>query len=319
MAATAYPKSILKPPRTNPLTGLPIPSPDRALQIALSHAHSLAIRKALEFSLLASLETLLDYPDAPGSSAVVFKHHLRFFTPADYDSLLEERNIADRCGYTLCARPKRRDPGKHGNSKYVLVDRGRRNQRFIERRLVERFCDDVCARRALWIRVQLREEPAWMRADIVTRARLSEMGVVSGILGLNENSPQFGWVSDLLLLEEVEERQRRDGEMKKAADDRDMRRLIDELEGLGIDSSDLRIRNQREGDEMSISFRVDERMPAPDVAVTAPQEEQNKNGDDDDGDEDKEDEDKMDLDERLAAMTIDGYMPRGSFLGNTKR
>lgn len=178
------PKSILKPTSKS---GQALPSPAEARRIALSHATSLQIRKVLEASALDSLVHLIDFPLHKPSPALqphlvparrdvrAFKFHLRFFTPGDYDDLIEERNIVDRCGYALCANPRRK---KKFQSRLARVAGGD----WIDKKELEKFCGDECARRALWVRVQLDSEPAWMRGQVVDGAIVDEdTGKVSGV------------------------------------------------------------------------------------------------------------------------------------------
>jgi hypothetical protein len=219
------PKSILQPPGTS--SGKPRPSPAEARRIALTHASTLQIRKALELSVLDSLTYLLDLPSAsppPAASApskediALFKHHLRYFTPADYDSLLTERNIADCCGYVLCPQPPKRAAVK---SRYTRL-----GSKWVPREETERFCSPECARRALWIRVQLSEEPAWTRADVAAGATVDEnTGEVSGVDLDSERGTGGQWIR--LLEEEV-------GGTVGSAREEDVWRLEEDLRGVGI-------------------------------------------------------------------------------------
>lgn len=147
---------------------------DRIRDTALYHAKLLQERKDAELRILTSIETLLYYPHNiwsdpadpahpfPGDAACV-REHLKSFQPADYDSLIEERNINRKCGYVLCPRPNRQE---NTNAKYrILRDNTKgAHLKFVERQVMERWCSDDCGRRALYIRVQLNDEPVWTRA-----------------------------------------------------------------------------------------------------------------------------------------------------------
>lgn len=164
------PKSILKNTAASAATGAAPgqkPVNERHLQIALHHANIIEQRKAVEAEVLASIMTLMDYPSAPTADparpspadARYFRNAMVAFQPADYDSLIEERNIADRCGYALCPRPKQRAPS---TAKKHFVDTAKGVQ-IVDRKALEVWCSDDCARRALYVKVQLNEEPAWLR------------------------------------------------------------------------------------------------------------------------------------------------------------
>jgi len=171
MATANTPKSILKKPSYPAAAATITSKADKDREIALYHANLLQHRKDIEFEILLSTETLIDYPLAtapysasnPSSAdAQQFKVFLRHFQPSDYDALILERNINGHCGYTLCpnnrvtdgAAGKYRIVGKYGKAKDFKV---------VERAEVEKWCSEACARRALYVRVQLSESPAWER------------------------------------------------------------------------------------------------------------------------------------------------------------
>lgn len=154
-------------------------SPDpRHLAIALHHAHNIQARKDTEGLILSRIEDLLSLPTSPTASAsnpstedsTAFKSALRPFQPSDYDNLILERNIDGQCGYALCPKGHRvEDPktqfrimwGPKGSG-----PRGRgREMKVVPKEQIEKWCSDECAERAMYIRVQLIEEPAWERAN----------------------------------------------------------------------------------------------------------------------------------------------------------
>ena len=170
------PHSILKKPSYSTSATAPSPSrsqEDRNKETALYHAHLLQQRKETEALILSSTEALLDLPSSPTADPArpsakdrfFVKSSLKLFQPSDYDSLLEERNINSQCGYLLCPRPNRREDTK---AKYRIL-RGNGNAshslKFVERQALERWCSDDCGKRALYVKVQLNEEPAWTRAS----------------------------------------------------------------------------------------------------------------------------------------------------------
>lgn len=171
------PRSILKsPPSTN------APSPpaarsrdDRNKAAALYHAQFIQQQKEVEALILASMEKLLDLPSLSSADPAhpcstdseLVKSSLRLYQPSDYDALIEERNINKQCGYVLCPRPNRLQDTQ---AKYrILYGRGRGPDalKVVERQTLERWCSDDCGKRALYIKVQLNEEPAWTRSHTI--------------------------------------------------------------------------------------------------------------------------------------------------------
>ncbi|KAH7361306.1 Rtr1/RPAP2 family-domain-containing protein [Pyrenochaeta sp. MPI-SDFR-AT-0127] len=111
--------------------------------------------------------TLMEFPSSPEADpkrpsvadARQFSDAMVAFQPSDYDSLIEERNIADKCGYALCPRPKAKARST-ARKQFVDTDHG---VEIVDRKVLEVWCSDDCAKRALYVKVQLHEEPAWMR------------------------------------------------------------------------------------------------------------------------------------------------------------
>ncbi|KAL1386239.1 Rtr1/RPAP2 family-domain-containing protein [Phyllosticta capitalensis] len=140
---------------------------DRNRQIALHHATLIQQQKDVEAQILDAIVHLLDFPSSPDADpkrpspadASQFKSLIMNFQPSDYDSLLEERKCAGRCSYALCPKPPKVD--KNGAKKKFVV-RGRDLQ-IVDREKLELWCSEDCARRALFVKVQLDEEPAWLR------------------------------------------------------------------------------------------------------------------------------------------------------------
>jgi hypothetical protein len=162
------PKSILKK-TTAPASAAPAAKPvnQRHLQVALHHANILEERKRVEAAVLDAIMTLMDYPTAsdadPKRPSAADAQHLRDavipFQPSDYDSLIEERNIDGKCGYALCPRPTKKARST-ATKQFVDTEYG---VEIVDRKTLEVWCSDDCAKRALYVKVQLSEEPAWMR------------------------------------------------------------------------------------------------------------------------------------------------------------
>ena len=147
---------------------------DRNKETALHHAQILQQRKDVEALILASTEALLELPSSPTANPAqphpqditLVKNSLKPFQPSDYDLLIEERNINKLCGYVLCPNSNRHEDTK---AKYRILHgkgRGSDSLRFVERQILERWCSDDCGKRALYIKVQLNEEPAWSRGGL---------------------------------------------------------------------------------------------------------------------------------------------------------
>ncbi|KAF9630568.1 putative duf408 domain protein [Lasiodiplodia theobromae] len=192
---SALPKSILKkinapqagkppppaasaPPRQPSQEQEPQAARDkRTREIALYHAHLIQQQKDVEAQILDAIVQLIDFPSSPDADpmspshddASVFKALITNFQPSDYDSLLEERKCADKCGYVLCPNRPKVDANA-GKNKFIV--KGRQLQ-IVPREKLELWCSDDCARRALFVKVQLNEEPAWLRrAGVVPQLEL---------------------------------------------------------------------------------------------------------------------------------------------------
>ncbi|MCJ1404147.1 hypothetical protein MMC11_007372 [Xylographa trunciseda] len=180
MVEDAIPKSILKKfPLKSKISAITTPEPSqpnardiRNREIALQHAHLIQQRKDVEALILAATETLLDFPSSrtadpayPASTDVAqIKTLLQTFQPTDYDSLVEERNIDGKCGYVLCPRPHTIHKRK---SLYRVLKSGTNKDKstgVVTVEELERWCTEKCGKRALYLRVQLSEVPAWERS-----------------------------------------------------------------------------------------------------------------------------------------------------------
>lgn len=162
MANLPQPKSILKKLAST----TPTPRRPDARQVAIEHARILQQRKDMEARILDDIILLSEYPkhtadpEHPDPRDIDdFKSRVRLFQPSDYDALITERNTNDLCGYTMCPR-QRRDTG--GGGQWTLGPGGQ----IVSRAEVERWCSRACARRALYVKVQLNETAAWERAGI---------------------------------------------------------------------------------------------------------------------------------------------------------
>jgi hypothetical protein len=150
----------------------------RHLAIALHHANQIQVRKEVEDDILSRIENLLSLPSSstaiassPSSAdASAFKSAVQLFQPSDYDNLILERNIDGSCGYALCPNANRKEDPKvkfriqWGENGSGPGGRGR-EMRIVPKENIVKWCSDECAERAMYIRVQLSEIPAWERTD----------------------------------------------------------------------------------------------------------------------------------------------------------
>lgn len=141
---------------------------ERIREAAIHHANLLQERKDTEMQILESLEKLIDYPTQASSDAAHplaeditnLKLMLIPFQASDYDDLIEERNINRKCGYVLCPKPnKLQDSG----AKFGFIYTKGQGMKIVDRKVLERWCSPECGKRALYLKVQLAEEPAWER------------------------------------------------------------------------------------------------------------------------------------------------------------
>jgi hypothetical protein len=201
MATAKQPKSILKKASYPATTSS---KEDREREIALYHANLIQQRKDIELNILLSTETLIDYPlakspyDASNPSpadAREFKQLLRPFQPTDYDELIQERNINEKCGYTLCPRHRVKD-GSGGKYRLIGTNGKAKDFKVVQKEELEKWCSEACAKRALYVRVQLSESPAWEREaagstvniDLLDEPKLTDGAIVEGLENLNLHS-----------------------------------------------------------------------------------------------------------------------------------
>ena len=186
------------------------PREDCVKETALHHAQIIQQRKDIEALTLVSIESLLDLPSSPSADAgrpsladsTVVKHCLRPFQPSDFDALIEERNINQQCGYVLCPRLKQ---SQDTQSKYRILrgeGKGRDALKFVETHTLERWCSNDCRKRALYIKLQLSEEPAWIRAHsidesiVLLKDESTEEVREAGGTGITERLKSFGLNAD---------------------------------------------------------------------------------------------------------------------------
>lgn len=173
---TASTGSSEKPAQSQNYKARPGTDP-RHLAIALHHAHRIQAQKEAEALILDRILELVTFPPSlsadpasPSSEdAKAFKVALRPFQPSDYDNLILERNIEGLCGYGLCPREHRKEDPKAKN-RIVWGPKGSgpggrgREMKIVPREKLEMWCSEECAERAMYVKVQLQEQPVWERS-----------------------------------------------------------------------------------------------------------------------------------------------------------
>ncbi|KAI1852531.1 hypothetical protein JX265_012990 [Neoarthrinium moseri] len=175
------PKSILKPSSAPGTLAADQAAAAKAREVATTHAKIIHHRWGIEDQIGDAIVELCRYPlaaargdgagagagtacysaaDPAPSDAEGFRAGIRLFQPSDYDDLIEERNANGRCGYVLCPEARRRVAGA-GEWKIV-------GSHILPKKEVERWCSQACAKRAMYVKIQLSETAAWERAGIDT-------------------------------------------------------------------------------------------------------------------------------------------------------
>ncbi|PGH05660.1 hypothetical protein GX51_02820 [Blastomyces parvus] len=259
--ATARPKAIAKQRK-------PAPDP-RHLAIALHHAHQIQARKDTEALILTRIEELLSFPSSPIAQASsplpadvkAFKEALIPFQPSDYDNLILERNIDGRCGYVLCANEHRKEDPR---AKFRIVwgkkgsgpgGRGK-EMKVVPKEQIEKWCSDECAERAMYIRVQLIEQPAWERRSVgPEQVQGEQILLLEEGRARRERNRMKGKEHDMGRKEVVEERQVKEASDVEAA----MRRLVISDKSLEPDAivdgmGQLAVRDDREAGQAALAM-----------------------------------------------------------------
>ncbi|KAK6852601.1 hypothetical protein PG995_011152 [Apiospora arundinis] len=170
------PKGILK--KTTPTTEIASAEPNaaaKARSLAIHHASIIHDRRQISDTISDAVIALSKLPTAASNApppsaaspshedAMAFTSQIRLFQPSDYEELIEERNCLGKCGYVLCPKPRTK---VNQTGEFKLVNFGRKDFAIVPKKEMERWCSQTCARRAMYIKVQLNETAAWERAGI---------------------------------------------------------------------------------------------------------------------------------------------------------
>ncbi|KAI0132341.1 Rtr1/RPAP2 family-domain-containing protein [Xylariales sp. AK1849] len=218
------PKSILKPPSTTLAAdkAAKAQAEAKAREVAVQHAHIIHHRQGVEDQVTDTIVALSKYPlvrESPysvtnpsPSDATAVKSGIRLFQPSDYDDLIDERNCNGLCGYALCPSPRIK---LQGGGEWKIVGYGTKDFNIVPKKEIEKWCSTACARRAMYVKVQLNETAAWERA-----------GIKSILIDLYE---------------EPDQKQGKNDDVDDAT-----RRLAKELEALNIEAQKKAVKDARE-------------------------------------------------------------------------
>lgn len=148
---------------------------------ALHCARNIQYQKSMQEKVLDLIINTVDLPSHPNadpsrpsaSDASLFKRALTLFQPKDVDDMILERNIYEKCGYALCPRPNLKQDRELRNRKFRGMKEGRRF-RLNTKEELDKWCSIECAERAVFVRLQLGPEPAWLRSTPVEEVILLE-------------------------------------------------------------------------------------------------------------------------------------------------
>lgn len=222
---------------------------------AYRHAQSFEEKKAIRNRVADLVVELFDIPaDANAdpacpqqSDAILFKQGLSLFQPSDFDDLVRERNIDDRCGYGLCPRPNVK---VHGGQT-VWNGKAGKNFSLVPREELEKWCSKECGNRATFVRAQLSTEPAWNRETSNVDVRL-----LDDVQRAREKRNQ-----------EATETQNLTGSLQSMSLDsgRSLTKdeLADRLQELALERGELKIKDT--GDQVSLLERSNTAAPEPPI------------------------------------------------------
>lgn len=96
----------------------------------------------------------------PKVSVALLRQAAAYLQPATYDEIVEERAVQDWCGYPLCGRKPLKDQPRYRIS---LSQR-----KVYDQSELASFCSDECLQKSKYFRMQLSEDPVWVRDLSIT-------------------------------------------------------------------------------------------------------------------------------------------------------
>ncbi|KAI2469922.1 Rtr1/RPAP2 family-domain-containing protein [Annulohypoxylon bovei var. microspora] len=147
-----------------------------ARDLAIQQALLIQAQRDQEDQIQDTIISLARLPSPPSSTpqtptaahpsphdATLFLSSVRLFQPSEYEDLIVERNALGKCGYCLCPSPRTK---LRGGGSFKLLNYGRADFSIVPRAELERWCSRACARRAMYVKVQLSETAAAERAGV---------------------------------------------------------------------------------------------------------------------------------------------------------
>jgi Rtr1/RPAP2 family len=158
-----------------------IPVSEQQKSTAVHYARNIQYRKSMQDKVLDLIVSTVDLPSHPNadptrpsaSDAELFKKALSLFQPKDFEDSILERNIYEKCGYALCARPNLKQKQDLRDRIWQSMKDSRRT-RPCTREELDRWCSMGCLERALFVRLQLGTEPAWLRTTPIEKITFLE-------------------------------------------------------------------------------------------------------------------------------------------------
>lgn len=146
------------------------PVSDQHRSNAMHHARGIHFQNFMQEKVMDLLINTVDLPSLPhadparpsASDATLFKQALALFQPHDFDDMILERNIYDKCAYALCPRPNLKHNRELRDHVFHRMKEARK-LRMNTKEDLEKWCSMECAERALFVRLQLSTEPTWLR------------------------------------------------------------------------------------------------------------------------------------------------------------
>jgi len=151
------------------------PVTDRQRALAMYHANLIQQRKDVEAQVLYAMEEMIEFPTERNAAANnpshadihYFQKLIQSFQASDYDALIEERNAAEKCGYIFCPKPRptltRATMQSHRIVRNVVDGVTKGDLKIVPASQFQTWCSRDCAKRAMFIKVQLSDIPAWER------------------------------------------------------------------------------------------------------------------------------------------------------------
>ena len=136
-------------------------------------AQRLQAQARLQDEVLDAILELVDLPSRYGGSPLqpesadldVFKRGVSLFRCNDFDDLVKERNIYEKCGYCLCSELINKVE-QESTHRILWATKGGQDLKVVPNDASRKWCSKRCENLALFVRKQLSNEPAWERRAV---------------------------------------------------------------------------------------------------------------------------------------------------------